>query len=95
MGAYKVDDLGHLDLGKYTTRLVVAQISRIADGECVRALDGDLSWFTAIEFSHTGYFGEGDKVAVFETVAGFVETGYKAFLVLHAESTRGANHRKL
>lgn len=88
MDAYKVDDLRHLDLGKDTTRLVVAQTSRVANGESVGTLDGDLSWFATIQFSHTDHFGEGDEVAIFETMTSFVETGYEALIVLHSGSAR-------
>ena len=83
---YEFDDLGHFDLGEDTTRNVFGERRCVANGECVRPFDSDLSWFTAVELSHALDLGEGDKIAIFKSMSRFVEASDQAFGVLFTKS---------
>lgn len=82
---YKLDDLWHFNLGKDSTRHVISlEIRGIADRERVRALDRDLEGLAAIKFIKTFDFGERDKVSVFQTMSGLVQTSNETVLVLES-----------
>lgn len=76
--AYEFNNLGHFDLGEDAAGLVSTQVGGIADGEGIGTFDSDLPGLASVELSHTLYFGECNKVAIFETMSSFIQAGYQA-----------------
>ena len=81
---YELQDLWHLDLCEDAAALVLSEIRGIANRKRIWALDGYFPWFTVVQFGHPLYLGEGNKVAIFEAVACFVQASYNTLFVLKA-----------
>lgn len=87
---YKVNELGHFDLRENATSGVIPECRGVPNGESIRPLDRDFARFTTIQLCHSLHFCKCNKVAIFQSMSGFIHTGYEAFVVLGVMSKFGA-----
>jgi hypothetical protein len=79
---HKFYGLWHLDLSKNSATFVITERRSVADGKCIRSLDGHFAWGATIKLCHSLDFGEGNKIAVLETMPCLVQASNKTLAVL-------------